>query len=115
MLKARKCKTKSGIEKPPAAELHMSLQKNGFKLGQKQTNKQTTTDFQNPDCIFQMEFVHRQFCWIDLLFTDLLFYIICRNGGNFQRMTFLKEQSLSFVKENTASIRIFSNILFFDR
>jgi hypothetical protein len=40
MLKARKCKTKSGIEKPPAGELHMSLQKNGFKLAQKQTNKQ---------------------------------------------------------------------------
>jgi hypothetical protein len=48
------------------------------------------------------------------LAASTLNYIFCRNGGNFQRITFLKEKILSFVKENTASIRIFSNILFLD-
>jgi hypothetical protein len=39
MLKARKCETKSGIEKPPAVAAH-ELAKNGFKLAQKQRNKE---------------------------------------------------------------------------
>jgi len=39
LLRARKCETKSRIEKPPAVAAH-DLAKNGFKLFQKQRKKE---------------------------------------------------------------------------